>query len=153
MRYEPKFQLAAGFAALAAVIVFAGLVKSAPPCEFAWASAIKEQKAAAFAWATSIAPAEVPIAVTPPKTLDLVSVKGWHFPKANEISEPGHHWHRCACGRVCQHGDEHHGDLSEHTCVCGRVNFDKVPGIAVKKIAVPGMAKSFGCPDGNCPRQ
>lgn len=137
----------------AAIATLSLQAQSAPPCPaaaWAWANAEPDPTpSAAWAWAVAKAPDEI-VPIAPPKSKGYVSIKGWHFPQANEVSEPGNHWHKCDCGRVCQHGDEHKGDLAEHTCVCGRLNYEKVPGLSLKKIALPTLIAN--CPDGRCPK-
>lgn len=138
------------FVSLALIAAASPQAQCAPPkcttaaCAWAWASATTEadsRSAAALAWASVPTPKDEPkpdpLPVTPVKPKPVptanvkqlsggwVSIRGWHFPQANECSEPGCHWHSCPCGRVCQHDDDNRGNIAAHTCVCGRVNLDK----------------------------
>lgn len=112
---------------------------------WAWAKSSPEacpKCKAALAWA-SIKPEAEPAKIPdkPKPRVPKSNIQGWHYADPGELSAPGNHWHVCTtCGRVCQHGDESFGNRSAHTCVCGTVNYDKTPGVAVRN-----------CPNGNCP--
>ncbi len=61
----------------------------------------------------------------PRKAPQPTFVDGWHYVLVGEKLAAGNHWHACQCGRGCQHDDGSFGSQADHTCVCGRVNWNK----------------------------